>query len=150
MQHYFSPGEALFFRSDIHGEPGSEGNTLPADVIGITPELFDEMLIVRGKGARVVAGADGFPEAADPEPPTAAKSAEAERAWRNRELERVKWLRERHRDQQDIGGDLTLTAVQFSELLAYMQLLRDWPQSELFPGIEQRPQPPAWIADQTQ
>ena len=73
----------------------------------------------------------------------------SERAWRDSALFAVAWLRDRHRDQLDIGADTTLTAGQFSELLMYMQQLRDWPQSEAFPTPEQRPVPPPWIADQT-
>lgn len=73
-----------------------------------------------------------------------------ERAWRDGELASLMWLRERHRDQMEIGRETTLSAEQFTELLEYMQDLRDWPQSPDFPGIEQRPLPPAWIAEQTQ
>ncbi|OCW20994.1 hypothetical protein C9382_11840 [Pseudomonas aylmerensis] len=60
------------------------------------------------------------------------------------------WLRERHRDQLEISRETTLSAEQFTELLEYMQDLRDWPQSPDFPDIEQRPVPPAWIAEQIQ
>lgn len=76
--------------------------------------------------------------------------AALERAWRDGELQGVMWLRERHRDQVEIGGDTTLTAEQFSELLVYMQQLRDWPQSEAFPASDHRPVAPPWIAEQTQ
>lgn len=76
--------------------------------------------------------------------------ADNERAWRDGQLSSVKWLRERHRDQQDIGGACTLTDDQFQELLVYMQSLRDWPQSPGFPEQTLRPVPPDWIASQTQ
>ncbi|MDF3135327.1 phage tail assembly chaperone [Pseudomonas extremaustralis] len=75
---------------------------------------------------------------------------DAERSWRDGELASLMWLRERHRDQLEIGRETTLSAEQFTELLEYMQDLRDWPQSPDFPDIEQRPVPPAWIAEQTQ
>lgn len=78
------------------------------------------------------------------------RNEQAERDWRNAELERVKWLRERHRDEQDIGRRLTLTVEQFSELLDYLQQLRDWPQSEQFPEVKHRPVAPPWIAEQAQ
>lgn len=70
-----------------------------------------------------------------------------ERAWRDAEIERVKWLRERHRDELDMEGPTTLTAEQFAEVLVYLQALRDWPQSEHFPDATQRPQPVTWLAD---
>lgn len=75
---------------------------------------------------------------------------DAERSWRDGELASLMWLRERHRDQLEIGREATLSAEQFTELLEYTQDLRDWPQSPDFPDIEQRPVLPAWIAEQTQ
>ncbi|GGU54019.1 hypothetical protein GCM10009504_08660 [Pseudomonas laurentiana] len=88
----------------------------------------------------------------DPElQPTAVdQNTVTERAWRDAELASLVWLRDRHRDQLEIGGETTLTAEQFQELLVYMQALRDWPQSELFPVIEHRPVAPPWIAEQHQ
>ncbi|MDH0730990.1 phage tail assembly chaperone [Pseudomonas sichuanensis] len=76
--------------------------------------------------------------------------ANNERAWRDSALAAVMWLRDRHRDQVEGGAATTLTAEQFQELLAYMQALRDWPQSEAFPDSAQRPVAPPWIAEQSQ
>lgn len=72
------------------------------------------------------------------------------RAWRDDEIESIKWLRERHRDELDLNITHTLTADQFAELLTYMQALRDWPQTAEFPAEEHRPVAPEWIADQSQ
>jgi len=77
-------------------------------------------------------------------------SADDERAWRDGVLAEMMALRDRHRDQLEIGGETTLTAAQYMGLLVYMQALRDWPQSEAFPDSAQRPVAPPWIADQTQ
>ncbi|MHA6159495.1 phage tail assembly chaperone [Pseudomonas sichuanensis] len=74
-------------------------------------------------------------------------TADSERQWRDTELAALVWLRDRHRDQLEIGAVTTLTVEQFTDLLVYMQKLRDWPQSEGFPMVEQRPVPPEWIAD---
>lgn len=68
-----------------------------------------------------------------------------ERAWRDGELSSVLWLRERHRDQLEIGRATTLSPDQFAELLTFLQVLRDWPQSDVFPDISGRPLPPAWL-----
>jgi hypothetical protein len=76
--------------------------------------------------------------------------ASFERERRDTELAAVIWLRERHRDQKEIGFDTALSDAQFEELLLYMQALRDWPQSPNFPDIEHRPLAPAWIANQTE
>ncbi|MDZ4325514.1 MAG: phage tail assembly chaperone [Pseudomonas sp.] len=70
-----------------------------------------------------------------------------ERAWRDAEL--ITWVavRDRHRDELELGIATTLTAAQFAELLVYIQLLRDWPQSAEFPDIEHRPVTPTWLVE---
>jgi hypothetical protein len=75
---------------------------------------------------------------------------DVERAWRDAELASLIWLRDRHRDQLDMGSVTTLTAEQFSDLLLYMQALRDWPQSPSFPDVSLRPAAPPWIAEQVE
>lgn len=77
------------------------------------------------------------------------RAASDERAWRDAEVESVKWLRERHRDEVDLGLDTTLTLDHFKELLSYLQALRDWPQSSDFPTLKYRPVRPDWLAEQT-
>lgn len=79
---------------------------------------------------------------------TVEEAANEERRWRDSELLDLAWLRDRHRDQAEMGADTTLTAEQYAELLSYMQQLRDWPQSDSFPDTSKRPVPPAWIKDQ--
>lgn len=74
----------------------------------------------------------------------------SERAWRDAEIESVKWLRERHRDEVDSDRPTTLTVQQSGELLDYVQALRDWPQTTKFPVQKYRPKKPGWIAEQTQ
>lgn len=74
----------------------------------------------------------------------------AERQWRDNELAARQWLRERHRDELDLGRPTTLSNEQFSELLDYLQKLRDWPQAEAFPDLQYRPQTPNWIDLYTQ
>lgn len=76
--------------------------------------------------------------------------AESERFWRDAELGAVTWLRERHRDEVELGGATSLTVEHYGELLGYMQSLRDWPQASDFPDAKQRPIRPAWIDRQTQ
>lgn len=73
------------------------------------------------------------------------QQAITERAWRDSELAELVWLRDRHRDQLEIGAATTLTPEQFGELLVFMQALRDWPQSPAFPDTSARPVPPAFI-----
>lgn len=77
--------------------------------------------------------------------PDADQGAVSERVWRDIELNSMVWLRDRHRDQQELGVETPLTDEQFTELLAYMQALRDWPQSDAFPDSSARPVPPAFL-----
>jgi len=78
------------------------------------------------------------------------RAALHERMWRDSEVESIKWLRERHRDEMDLALDPTLNADQFKSVLTYLQALRDWPQSPGFPAPEQRPAPPDWLTAHTQ
>lgn len=71
-----------------------------------------------------------------------------ERAWRDAEIVRVTWIRDRHRDEVEVAIETTITAEQYAELLSYIRALRDWPQSPDFPVSEHRPIAPAWIADE--
>lgn len=69
----------------------------------------------------------------------------AERQWRDGELAARQWLRDRHRDEQDLGRPTTLSNERFAEFLGYLQALRDWPLAEAFPDRELRPHAPGWI-----
>ncbi|QXH45764.1 phage tail assembly chaperone [Pseudomonas xanthosomatis] len=71
--------------------------------------------------------------------------ADEERGWRNTQFTGLIWLRDRHRDQLEIGATTTLSSEQFAELLVHMQALRDWPQSEAFPDAAKRPQAPQFL-----
>lgn len=72
------------------------------------------------------------------------------RLWRDAEIVRVSWLRDRHRDEVEIGGATTLSDEQYAELLAYIKALRDWPAKVEFPAEESRPVVPEWVVSQTQ
>lgn len=92
----------------------------------------------------------GYPVLAVEQPPTIEQLVGNERAWRDQLLSMLMGVRDRHRDQLEIQGDTTLSGEQFTELLVYMQALRDWPQSPDFPYSQHRPTAPPWIAEQTQ
>jgi len=84
------------------------------------------------------------------EPAKLEHEAASERVWRDSEVASSEWLVTRHRDEQDMHRETTLTVEQFAELLNYRQALRDWPQSEGFPISKHRPVAMTWIADQIQ
>lgn len=135
MKFFFCPKTLTF-----HIENVPEGS-LP-----ITREKHSEILQGMSAGLTIRSGPDGQPVLIDiPKNPEM-----EERAWRDARISSIEWLVNRHRDELDMQLSTTLTPEQFSDLLVYRQGLRDWPQSELFPGIERRPQPPIWLADLTQ
>lgn len=72
------------------------------------------------------------------------------RVWRDAEIVRVSWLRDRHRDEVEVGAEPTLTTAQYTELLAYIKALRDWPATAEFPAEASRPLVPVWITGQLQ
>ncbi|MBT1262503.1 hypothetical protein KHP07_19215 [Pseudomonas sp. VS40] len=122
---------------------------MPSDVVPISLEQHQALMLGESLGKVITLNEKGVPVLSEPVEAPVDNSAK-EREWRDAQLQSAIWLRERHRDQQEIGGSTTLSADQFAELLVYMQALRDWPQSPEFPDSEHRPLPPAWIADQTE
>jgi hypothetical protein len=147
MQYFYSPQERGVFNSAIHPE-----GSMPDDVIPITAQQRREIVDGIAAGKQVELDAAGqlrvVETVADPALAHERRCQQA-RYWRDGEIERVKWLRERHRDEQDQQLRTTLTAAQFASLLWFIQLLREWPQSPTFPDPAQRPVAPAWIAEQT-
>lgn len=137
----FSPSTDLFYSTLIHNE-------VPEDAIEVSESEYREFLAGRNSGQRIVLD-NGVLRLASPIPELAIEQVKArERAWRDAEVASAAWIRDRHRDQQELGISTTLTAEQFSELLGYLQQLRDWPQSDQFPNTEYRPVEPTWIAGQ--
>lgn len=133
----YSPSTGGFYLPKVHKE-------IPSDVVEVSAARHAELLEQNAAGKRIVPDEDGFPVAVDPAL-TDDQVQARERGWRDATLADVAWLRDRHRDQLEIGADTTLTTEQFAELLSYTQLLRDWPQSSDFPDIAHRPSPPEWL-----
>jgi hypothetical protein len=121
---------------------------IPDDAIQISEDLYRSVIGNASLEKVRNHGENGLPYLVDA--PQVKRDPDAfERDWRDAELDSVIWLRERHRDQQDIDADTTLSGGQFAELLVYIQTLRDWPQSPNFPNTEYRPLTPTWIGEQT-
>ncbi|NWA11914.1 phage tail protein [Pseudomonas gingeri] len=117
---------------------------MPADVVLISEELYLSVLGNPPPGKMRAHEENGMPyliDAPSLEPDIEAK----ERAWRDSELSSCIWMRDRHRDQLEIGTAPELTDEQYRELLIYMQALRDWPQSPLFPEPSEGPSAPSWF-----
>ncbi len=138
----FSPSTELFYSTRIHSE-------VPGDAIEVSDSEYKEFLIGRNAGQRIVLD-NGVLVLASPDPELELEQAKVrERSWRDAEVASAAWIRERHRDEQELGIATTLSPEQFAELLGYIQQLRDWPQSESFPQEPQRPVPPSWLASLT-
>ncbi|MHC8348709.1 tail fiber assembly protein [Pseudomonas sp. RT4P38] len=141
MKRYYSKTTQTTYVSGIHA-------AMPNDAVEITDQRYEEVIVNPAAGKVRSHDEKGLPILVDPLPLTVEELSAQERFWRDTEIERVKWLRERHRDQLEIGAQTTLTPEQFGELLVYVQSLRDWPQAPEFPAEESRPAAPEWIAAQ--
>jgi len=139
---YYSKSTGSTYIAGLHG-------SMPADAVEISEDLYLSVIGNPASGKARAHDDRGLPYLIDA--PVQLPDLQAqEREWRDSELMTATGMRDRHRDQLEIEVETTLPAEQFKELLLYMQVLRDWPQSPDFPVLEQRPAAPPWIAEQTQ
>jgi len=134
----FSPSTCSFYDPAINP-------VLPSDAVEIDDDLYSELLRGNSRGQSISSDKHGYPCLISPAGPSPDYLADLERAWRNSQLLLTDPLVSRHRDEIEAGGDISLTANQYSELQAYRQQLRDWPQGSQFPSTEQRPVAPSWL-----
>lgn len=144
MTIFYSPSERGFFDSALNSK-----KQIPSDAIGVSEPQRRDLIAGISRGLLAQVSENGSLELVEP-PIDPQAVALAERAWRDGVLTSAAWLRDRHRDQLEIGAPTTLTAEQFEELLVYMQALRDWPQSPEFPDSTHRPIAPTWLDEQVQ
>lgn len=64
---------------------------------------------------------------------------EVERVWRNEQIAATDYL---------AMPDYPINTDKRSELYAYRQALRDWPNTGQFPEPQDRPRPPTWVIEQ--
>ncbi|KAF0863956.1 phage tail assembly chaperone [Pseudomonas sp. LD120] len=142
MNRFYSKTTQTTYLQGLH-------TAIPADAVEIPEALYLSVIANPAPGMVRAHDDKGLPYLIDA-PEVVLDPVTQERQWRDAELASVMWLRERHRDQLEIGAATTLTGDQFNELLLYMQALRDWPQSANFPNIQHRPTAPEWIAEQVE
>lgn len=140
MQRFYSQSTGCTYLQGFHTQ-------MPEDAKPIAEERYQAVLANPMPGKVRGHDADRLPILIDPPPEDLAAT---ERAWRNFEILRVQWIRDRHRDEQELSRPASITSEQFSGLLDYMQMLRDWPEQQEFPAEQFRPVQPAWISEQTQ
>lgn len=122
---------------------------IPSDAVEISDEHYERVICNPTRDKVRSHDATGLPILIDPPPLTLEQLAVIERLWRDAQIDSVRWLRERHRDEVDSARSTTLTTEQSAELLDYVQALRDWPVASDFPRSECRPAEPSWVAGQT-
>ncbi|MGE8409511.1 MAG: phage tail protein [Pseudomonas sp.] len=143
MDHYYHHPSRSFFNTATYTL-----GQIPEGAVKISARLKEQLLEGERTGRLISVDASGMPQLVDPLPDLLAP-LNIERSWRDTEIGRIAWLRDRHRDELDQQLPTTLDDVRFAELLAYIQQLRDWPQSDKFPDLEQRPVIPLWLVDQS-
>ncbi|MBD8671622.1 phage tail assembly chaperone [Pseudomonas lurida] len=122
-------------------------SAIPDDCVKVSAESHRALLEGQSAGMVIAADKSGRPVLIDPPPPSPELLAANERAWRDRQLAESDGVVSRHRDEVEAGGATTLTAEQYTELQAYRQELRKWPQGEEFPLVDHRPVAPTWLVD---
>lgn len=122
-------------------------DAVPDDCLEVSHARWSSLLDGQSAGMVIVADESGSPVLVDPPPPSPELLAANERAWRDRQLAESDGVVSRHRDEVEAGGATTLTAAQYSELQAYRQELRKWPQGEEFPLVDHRPVAPTWLVE---
>ncbi|QYX52999.1 phage tail assembly chaperone [Pseudomonas sp. S07E 245] len=144
MAIYSSKSARAFYDDEVN-------TVIPDDAVRISKELHSKIINGPENGKAIDWGSDGIPFLVDRPAPTIAELAVTERLWRDEQLMATDGVVIRHRDERDIGAETTLAVEQYSELLAYRQALRNWPQAEAFPdSLRQRPAEPGWLAQLTQ
>ncbi|WP_338001200.1 phage tail protein [Pseudomonas brassicae] len=128
---------------------GVNSSSMPSDAVEIDVSRFLTVIAEPAPGKVRCHDEQGLPVLIDPPPATADELVAYERAWRDAVISSTEWSVTRHRDEQYMQLIITLLPEQFAELLQYRQALRDWPQSDLFPAVEHRPTPPAWLESNT-
>lgn len=124
--------------------------TWPDDAVEVTVEDWQAFgQTAPPPGMRRGSDEQGRPAWITPEV-TPEDAQQQERAWRDRQLSATDSLVTRHRDELEADRPTTLTAEQYQELQRYRLDLRDWPDSELFPGASDRPTPPVWLVGSTE
>lgn len=74
------------------------------------------------------------------------RAKEAVRKERDEKLAKCTWMRDRHRDEVELEATLSLTEAQYTDLMAYIQDLRDVPQQANFPEVTW-PEKPSFLGD---
>ncbi|ASE39340.1 phage tail assembly chaperone [Brevundimonas vesicularis] len=143
MTIFYSPNTGAFYDDAFWDAP------LPADATEVTPERHAELLEATTTGQIVQAGEDGQPVAVDAPAPPPETLAVLARRRRDAEIIAVRWMVDRHRDEQALDAPTTLSAEGYRTVLLHIQALRDVPAQSGFPADIAWPVLPTAIETQT-
>lgn len=150
LNTHSKPFEQMYYSSSVNGfyAQSIHGDSMPKDVRPIDYEAYLSLLEEQGRsGKRIMPNDQGDPVLMDQEPPTLNQRRASALSWRANQLAETDGLVARHRDELE-RGETTLSLAQYQALQTYRKALRDWPQSEYFPGAEFQPPPPSWLTNQ--
>ncbi|WP_321815693.1 MULTISPECIES: phage tail assembly chaperone [unclassified Paraburkholderia] len=107
-----------------------------AQFVKLTTDQYRAMLDGQSVGKQPGVDAGGNPVLLDAPAPSGDALAELKRAERNAAITATDWIVARHQDELALGGATTLTADQYTTLLAYRKTLRDLPDAADWPNAE--------------
>ena len=124
---FYSKSTGGFYSTDIHDEETG----IPADVVEISNERWQELLQEQSSGKQIVAAVNGQPIAID-RPVT----AESVLLSRDQALRESDWLVARHRDEVECEPNATtLTSDQYAALQSWRRALRNISSHPDFPNV---------------
>ena len=132
MKIYWSRSARSFFDSRIN-------TAFPQDAVEISSEHRDQLLVGEEGNCRIVADVDGRPMLQESPSRASDVAIAIERAWRDARLLETDAIVARHRDQLEAGIETTLSKSGYEALQAYRLALRNWPASQGFPSLTNRP-----------
>ncbi len=127
MSIVFCPTERIFIDPDLWP------HDLPDEIIPISAEDHARILDELSTGRTLSADDAGRPITVEPPPPSAEALAALARRRRDAEIAQVRWLIERHRDEQALQIATTLTPEDYRLVQEHVQALRDVPEQDGFP-----------------
>src|SRR5471030_315778 len=117
---------------------------LPEDTVEIDDQRYETVIANPKAGTDRSHDDQGLPVLVELAPLSDEQLLQEAKAWRDKEFDRVVWLRDRHRDELELMKSTTLSDADYQALLVYLQALRKWPQAKKFPAKRSRPKKPAW------
>ena len=138
MKRFYSCTTGNTYLSGYH-------TSLPCDAVEIDDERYESVIANPAAGTERSHDEQGLPILIESTPLSGEQALIEAKAWRDKEFDRVVWLRDRHRDEVELMKATTLSDSEYLTLLNYLQALRKWPQAKKFPSKRSRPKKPAWM-----